>query len=106
MGEFFGEKEEFRKKIVAKLILAYSAQSGPGGAGAGRVAGELTLEVRHEYQIALARLTGGVHFDRAKLWAEWYREQKDATWKDGVDKVSIKLDGIEPGPDPNQPQKH
>jgi hypothetical protein len=64
------------------------------------------MEVRHEYQIALARLTGGVHFDRAKLWAEWYRDQKDAKWKDGVDKPAIKLDGLLPGADPNPPKKH
>jgi len=112
MGEYFGEKEEMRKRIVARLILAY--ESAGMGVSPGNTAGpkrtvtdsDVMLNVRHEFQIALARLTGGVHFDRAKLWAEWYRAQKTAKWKDGVDKVSIQLDGIVPGPAPGPPAKH
>lgn len=105
LGEFFGEKEETRKQIVGKMISAYeSAGIGPtaGTSGPKRdvVDSTLMMNVRYEFQLALARLTGGVQFDRAKYWAEWYRDSKNKKWRDGVDKVSIKFDGLESGPCP------
>jgi hypothetical protein len=59
---------------------------------------EFRMLVRHDFQIALARLTGGVHFDKAEEWTDWYRDAKTRKWRDGVDKVDIKLDGLQPGP--------
>ena len=105
MGEYFGEKEALRKKIVGILVLAYeSAGSGRSGQGATTAAPrslvdhEFRMLVRHDFQLALARLTGGVQFDRAEDWSNWYRDAKSAKWCDGIDKPAIKLDGLQPGP--------
>ncbi len=107
MGEYFAEKEPVRKRIVGSMILAYQSAGsgfGPSGSeGGGQrtlVDHELRMLVRHDFQRALARLTGGVHFDSAEKWADWYRENKSSPWRDGLDHVSIKLDGLQPGPAP------
>jgi hypothetical protein len=103
LGEFFGEKEATRKRIVEKLILAYSsAGSGfaKGATSRSLVDGDLVMEIRHDFQYALARLTGGVHFDRAKEWVEWWRDAKSAPMRDGIDRPNVKLDGLRPGPAP------
>lgn len=103
LGEYFGEKEATRKQIVDSLLRAYSsiassfAGSGPNSAPA---SGDLVLQVRHDFQWALARLTGGVHFDRAKQWTEWWRDAKSAPWSAGVDRPNVKLDNVETGPAP------
>jgi hypothetical protein len=104
MGEYFGEKEVERKRIVGILIFAYESaekdpSKNPQQAPQRPVAdSNVVLDVGHEFQIALARLTGGVHFDRANLWSGWYRDAKSAKWRDGVEKVSIPPDGTPPGP--------
>ena len=36
--------------------------------------------VRDTFQSTLVRVTGADHRDRAKLWAEWYRENKRSKW--------------------------
>jgi hypothetical protein len=111
LGGYFGEKEETRKQIVGKMISAYASVGvGPTAATSGPkrdvVDHALMLDVRYEFQLAHARLTGGVQFDRAKLWADWYRDAKNAQWRDGVDRVSIKFDGLQPGSAPVNPGKH
>jgi hypothetical protein len=111
LGEFFGEKEELRKQIVGKMISAYESvgvgSSGSFTTGAkGSVDQTLMMKVRYEFQLALARLTGGVQHDRARLWAEWYRNNKNGKWRDGIDKPAIKFDGLEPGPAPSKPSGH
>jgi hypothetical protein len=103
LGEYFGEKEATRKQIVGALVLAYSSAGyGFNGGGTQRVLvnSDLVLQIRHDFQWALARLTGGVHFDRAIQWSEWWRDAKDRPWRDGVDRPNVKLDNIEPGPAP------
>jgi hypothetical protein len=103
MGEYFGEKEAERKRIVGILIPACeSAETGlarnplqqPPGTDPGN---DVVASVRHEFQIALARLTGGTHFDSANAWAEWYRDARSTKWRDGVEKVSIPANGTSPG---------
>jgi hypothetical protein len=103
MGEYFAEKEAERKRIVGILIPAYeSAEMGltrnpqqqPPRTDPGN---DVVASVRNEIQIALARLTGGTHFDSAKAWAEWYRDAKSTKWRDGVDKVSIPPNNVQPG---------
>jgi hypothetical protein len=114
MGEYFGEKEELRKRLVGKLILAYeSAGTGqnPSSTGGPRrivVDPLIITQIHHEFCVALARLTGGVQFDTAKAWGDWYRDAKSTKWKDGVDKVSVKADGPEcPYPGKSvKPEKH
>lgn len=112
LGELFGEKEEVRKQLVGKLLFAYenagvtatpSNFSGPKRAMTDH---DAVMKIRREFQIALARLTGGVHFDSAAQWADWYRDAKSAKWRDGLDKVSIKFDGYESEPCPVNPGKH
>ena len=103
LGEYFGEKEATRKRIVGNLILAYSSV-GTGFIDKQKqrvlIDEELLLDVRHDFQYALARLTGGVHFNRAKEWVEWWRDAKDAPLRDGVDRPKVQMDGIKPGPAP------
>jgi hypothetical protein len=88
MGEYFGEKEAVRKRIVGNMILAYQSAGmgmvpscGQGGKR-GLVNGDMRMLVRHDFQWALARLTGGVH------------------------KPDIRLDNLEPGPPPVKPGNH
>jgi hypothetical protein len=103
LGEYFGEKEATRKQIVGTLVLAYScAGYGFNGGGTQRILvnGDLVMQIRHDFQWALARLTGGVHFDRAIQWSDWWRDAKDKPWRDGVDRPNVKLDNLEPGPAP------
>jgi hypothetical protein len=104
LGEYFGEKEAERKRIVGILIFAYESadkepsknpQQAPQRTDADS---KVVLDVGHEFQIALARLTGGVRFDHANLWSEWYRDARSTKWRDGVEKVSIPPDGTPPGP--------
>jgi hypothetical protein len=103
LGEYFGEKEATRKRIVGNLVLAYSSV-GSGFSDKQRqrtvTDGDLLLGVRHDFQYALARLTGGVHFNRAKEWTEWWRDAKSAPWRDGVDKPNVQFDNVLPGPAP------
>jgi hypothetical protein len=103
LGEYFGEKEAIRKRIVGNLILAYSSV-GTGFTDKQKqrvlIDEELLLDVRHDFQYALARLTGGVHFNRAKEWVEWWRDAKDAPLRDGVDRPKVQMDGVLPGPAP------
>ena len=100
LGEYFGEKEATRKRIVGNLILAYSSV-GTGFIDKQKqrvlIDEELLLDVRHDFQYALARLTGGVHFNRAKEWVEWWRDAKDAPLRDGVDRPKVQMDGIKLG---------
>lgn len=101
LGEYFGEKEATRKGIVGNLIQAYSAVAPrPGGGGKLLNNADLSMEVRHDFQWALARLTGGTHFDRAREWADWWRSAKDSPLPDGLDRPNVKLDNLEGGAAP------
>ncbi|MBM4013442.1 MAG: hypothetical protein FJ293_00540 [Planctomycetes bacterium] len=108
MGNFFGEKEALRKKVVAQLVRAYDG-TGMGGEGSGRQRNDPKsalgqpgdrMAVRHDFQYQLARLTGGVHFSDANDWVAWFGANDKTKWRDGVDKPDIKLDGLKSGPAP------
>jgi HEAT repeat protein len=104
LGEYFGEKEVERKGIVGVLVFAYvsveteQSKNPPPRPPPAVPASNAAPDVGHEFQIALSRLTGGVQFDRAGLWSDWYRDAKSTKWQDGLEKVSIPPVEVQPGP--------
>ncbi len=108
MGNFFGEKDAVRKKIVERLVRAYDG-TGMGGETAGRQRNDPKnalgqpgdrMAVRHDFQFQLARLTGGIHHNTSNDWVAWFGANEKTKWRDGIDKPEIKLDGLKSGPAP------